>query len=107
MVTQKSTFFPTEKYWRNNPHSENFRFKRQRFPLGGFSLILSGNAAFSQLYNIAAVKSNQIKIKSKVVFELKGKPKCFVISHWKTEIDVSLKTNIFGGGGKKAFSSFL
>lgn len=59
--------------------------------------------AFSQLYNIIAVKNNQIKIKSEVIFEVKMKPKCFVISHWKTEIDVSLKTNILGG--KKAFFS--
>lgn len=60
-------------------------------------------SAFSQLYNIIAVKDNQIKIKSEVIFEVKMKPKCFVISHWKTEIDVSLKTNFFFWGGRKVF----
>jgi len=59
--------------------------------------------AFKELYNIITVKTNQIKTKSEAIFELKTKPKCFVISHWKTEIDVSLKTNIFGG--KKAIFS--
>lgn len=51
-------------------------------------------SAFSQLDNITAVKSNHIK--SEVIFEVKMKLKCFVISLWKMEIDISLKTNIFG-----------
>jgi len=50
---------------------------------------------FSQLYNIIAVRNNQIKIKSEVIFEDKMKSKCFVISLWKTEIDVSLTTYFF------------
>lgn len=62
-------------------------------------------SAFSQLYNIIAVKDNQIKIKSEVIFEVKMKPKCFVISHWKTEIDVSLKTNIFFFGVEERYFS--
>lgn len=62
-------------------------------------------SAFSQLYNIIALKDNQIKIKSEGIFEVKMKPKCFVISHWKTEIDVSLKTNIPFLVEKRHFSS--
>jgi len=62
---------------------------------------------FSQLYNIIAVRNNQIKIKSEVIFEDKMKSKCFVISLWKTEIDVSLTTYFFFFilGGKSVFFS--
>lgn len=58
MVTQKFTFFPAKKNTGGIiPVPKFFWFRKYRFPLGGFSLILSGNAAFSLLYNIAAVKS--------------------------------------------------